>query len=322
MKEKKSLVFILVVLLCVLGLGVVKDELLKGIITVTATKVVGAPVRIEGFSLGIFSQKVVVTGFKLYNPKGFPEGLIVDLPKASVKLNLLSLLEGRLHLRELTVELRELGLTKNIEKKLNVDSLAITEEAASKPKEGEKKKSSRQMPMHIDVFNLSMGRVVYKDYSQGAEPSVQVYDINIKKTYKNIKSAQQLVLVVLTEPMRAAGIKGATIYGLSALAGVGMLPAVAVISLTGQDSVQAQLNFAFDRVYAKALDVLKKSGSIKSEDKAGGIIKAVVDSADVAVKLNKVSPRATEITVSARRYLVPKREIASGIVYKITEELR
>jgi len=209
----KKLLFIAVILtLCFIALGIVKNPLIKSVVTVSASKVVGAPVRIGGFSLGIFKQAVRIKDFTMYNPKGFPEGILIDIPEISVDYNLGALLKRKLHLPRVSVNLKEVGLIRNKDGELNVDALKVSQEREEPTPAQEDKKSSRQMAMQIDELTLTIGKLVFKDYSVNEQPSIKAYEVGIKeKTYKNITSAQQLAVLILSEPMKGAGIKGAGI---------------------------------------------------------------------------------------------------------------
>ena len=161
-----------------------------------------------------------------------------------------------------------------------------------------------------------------KDYSVAEGPSVQVYDINMKKSYKNITSAQQLTALLMIEPMKAAGIRGAQIYGISALAGVAVLPAVAAFTLLGKDSVENSFEIPLDKVYNNSLKLLQRIGRVKKEDKARGVIEALVNGVNVTVKCNSLARSTTRVTVSARKLLLPKPQIAGGVMYQINEALK
>ncbi|MFA4991195.1 MAG: AsmA family protein [Candidatus Omnitrophota bacterium] len=321
---KKILIVVLVVVFSIVVLSLAKDQLIKSVISTVATGVTGAKVEIKGFSLGILSQSVSITGFRMYNPEGFPKGVLVDLPKIAVDYDAGALLKGRLHLKKLEIDLKEVNLTKNKDGKLNVDSLKVAQkEAGSKEAKPKAKKSSGPMEMKIDLLNLNIGRMVMTDYaSGGAEPTVQVYDINIKGTYNNITSPQQLAALILTEPMKRAGIKGAAIYGAAMLTGVGIVPVAIAAAFGEKDSVQEDIDKPVSELYDAALALLKNRGKVAGEDKTMGVITASVDGASVSVKLKSVSDNKTSITVSARKMLLPKPEIAKGILYQIKEGLK
>jgi membrane protein implicated in regulation of membrane protease activity len=317
---KKIIIIATIIIIALFIASLIKDQIIKSAVSVLATQVTGARVDINGFSLGVLKQSVRISGFKMYNPKGFSDGILMDLPKVAVDYDLISLLKGKLHLRLAEVDLKEIALENNKEGKLNVDSLKIAQQQEAKA--AKEKKAAKQMPMQIDVLNLQMGRIVLRDYTAGKEPSVKVYDINLKKSYNNITSASQLAALILTEPMKHAGIKGAGIYGAALLTGVGVVPVAIVSALAGKDSVQQNLNIPIDNLYDISLRVLKRIGKVTKEDKAGGIIDAEVNGVSATLKLKKESPKNTQITISARKYMLPKPEVASGILYQITQDLK
>ena len=314
---KKTIVILGIFFVVIFTGGVIKDQIIKSVITAVATQVTGAPVHIDGFSLGVFNQSVQISGFKMYNPKGFTKAVLLDLPNINVRYDMGALLKKKLHLPSVVIEIKEIGLERNKEGKLNVDQLKVVKQGG---KQGNK--SSEQMPMRLDMLTLSMGRIVMKDYSARGEFIVKVYDINMRKSYKNITSVQQLAALILAEPMKAAGIQGAEIYGVAMLTGVAVLPVAVALTLIGRDSVQQDFIATFDNTYEETLKVLKQQGKITKEDKARGIINLTVNSAQINVKIIKKADNKTQVVVSARKYLLPKPEIAGGIIYGISEKLK
>jgi hypothetical protein len=210
------------------------------------------------------------------------------------------------------INLKEMGPTKNKEGKLNVDSLKIVQQA----------RSSLPVPMQIDLVTLSIGKIVYKDYTAGTEPSVRVYDINKHKSYKGIPTVQQLVLLMLSAPMKAALIKNAEIYGLAMLTGVAALPVAVAATFIGKDYVQQIIDAGFEHVYEISLEVVKRMGTITKEDAPNGVIKANINGAMVALILRKQADNKTEITISARKYMFPKLYIAGEVLYKVLDKLQ
>ena len=265
----------------------------------------------DGFQLNILSSTIHISGFKMYNPSGFPEGILVSCPKIKVIYDRASLFKQKRHLLLVEIDLKEIGLTKNKGGVLNVDSLKMVE----------KSKSSPPTPIQIDLVTLSIGKIVYKDYTAGTEPSVRVYDVNRQKSYKGIPTAQQLVLLVLAEPMKAAAIKNAKIYGVSMLTGVAALPVAVAATFIGKDYVQQIIDASFEHVYEVSFEVVKRMGRITKEDVSGGVIKANINGARVALILRKSADNKTEITISARKYMFPKMDIAGGVLYQIVDEL-
>ncbi len=321
---KKLLSFIVIIFIIVTALVLMKDQLLKTVVVKATEAITGAPVNIDTFHLDISKQNVRIKGFRLYNPKGFPEGLILDIPEISVDYNLSALMEKKFHLYSVVINLNEVGIVKNKEKKLNVDSLKVSQ-AKKKPNEKEEK-PSENMPMQIDKLTLSIGKVVYKDFTDDEIPTVLVYDLGMeKRTYKNLTSAEQLVALMLTESLKPTAIKGAAIYGAYTIVGAGLVPigvVGAIVTMMGKDNVEESFNVSFDKAYKVSLEILRKTGEVKKENKAKGTIKAKVKSHGVTVKIEKISGAATRITVSARKLFKPKIPFASGVLYQISEKLK
>lgn len=313
---KKALIVLAIVVVSILAIGILKDQIIKSIITIAATEVTGAPVHIDGFSLGLFNQSVRISGFKMYNPKGFPRGILVHLSKINVTYDLGALFKKKLRLASAEIELKEMGLIKNAQGQLNVNELKVMKQAERK-----EAKPSRQMPMQIDLLKLGIGKIVSKDYSPGKEPVVYVYDVNIHKSYKNITSVQELAALIMIEPMKAAGIQTAGIYGVAMVAGVAILPVGIAATFAGKDSVQQEFALSFEEVYGAALAVLSRKGKV-TEEKAAGVIRGNVDSAWVTVKISNKIAKITKVVVSARKYLFPKPKIAGGVLYEIAEKLK
>ncbi len=317
-KKKNKLVLLGVIVLVVLGFGVLKDPLIKSVVSVVGSQIVGAPVHIDTLSVGVLKQSIRMSGMKMYNPKGFPEGVLIDIATIYVDYDLGALLKKKIHLISAEFDLREMGLVKNKEGKLNVDSLKFVQQ----PKGSKETQQSPQMPLAIDTLKLGIGKLIVKDYTAGSEPSVQVYNINIHKSYKNIKSAQALAALIISEPMKSAGIKGAAVYGVSMLAGVAILPVAVAATFTGKDSAEQDFDAAFDTVYALGLSVLKKMGKVTLENATEGVIKANINAAMIAVKLRKVSEKKTKVVVSARKYLLPKPQVAAGVIYEMLAQFK
>ncbi len=308
---KKFLIVIGIIVIFLVCITILKNLIIKSVVTKVASGVIGAPVHIDSFSLNILSSTIYMSGFKIFNPSGFPEGILVSCPKIKIIYDRATLFKQKRHFLLVEIELKEMGLTKNKEGKLNVDSLKIVQQS----------KSSEFIPMQIDLLTLSIGKIVYKDYTVSTEPSVRVYDVNKQKSYKGIPSAEQLALLVLTEPMKDAAIKSAEIYGVAIVSGVAVLPVAVVAMFIGKDSVQGISDASFEHVYEVSLEVVGRMGKITKQDAPNGVIKANINGAWVSLQLRKKEDNKTEITISARKYMFPKPEIAGGVLYQISDKL-
>jgi hypothetical protein len=320
---KKILLIAVIVLIALSVIAVLKDQIIKNTVTMATSQITGAPTTIDSFSLGIIKQTVTVKGFKLYNPPGFPKEIFVDIPAIHVVFVLGDILRKNIHFKEMAISLKELVIIKDKEGKLNVDALKVAEEPQKPKEETTQKQPTGQMPLQIDLLKLSIGKIIYKDYSKGETPKIEVYDLGYKqKTYQNITSAQQLVALILSEAMKGTAIKGAKIYAASAILGVGFLPAGVAFTLMGKDSAQNDFNIPFEKVYTVALNTVKTLGQVKSEDKNSGTIKILIDKDDVTIKVQSVTEKTTRVMVQARRLLLPRPQIAGGVLQQMIDKLK
>ncbi|HOW35244.1 MAG TPA: AsmA family protein [Candidatus Omnitrophota bacterium] len=324
-KKNKILNIALIVAVVLFAAGQVKDLAVKSIVTTVASSITGAPIHIGGFSLGVIRPAVHIKDFKMYNPKGFPGGEMVNIPRISVHYNPLSIFKGKIHLSLLVFDLREMMIVKNKDGKLNFDELKFAQEqaAASEAKKGDQKKSAQEMPMQIDKFMLNLGRVIVKDYTKPENPSILVYELGLKdRTFENLTSAQQLAAVITLEGMKPAAIKSAATYAAATILGVGFFPAAVVGAMVSKDSAEIAYHASVDAVFKAVGEVVKKIGEVKSEDKAKGEIKAKAEGCDLTIAFKKDDRGLTNVKVAARQFMLPKPEVAGGILYRVSERIK
>ncbi|MFH1269661.1 MAG: hypothetical protein ABIH75_01200 [Candidatus Omnitrophota bacterium] len=298
-----------------------KNILIKSFVIAGVTQLAGAQVRIDGLSFDILDSSVHIKGFKMYNPEGFPKDVFIDIPKIEVEYDLSALLKKNLHLVSAKIILKEVVVIKDKEGKLNVNSLKFTQKKEGQqvePKQGARK----AMPMRIDLLKLEIGRLIHKDLSRGDKPVVEVYDINIKKTYKNISGATQLITLILAESLKPAAIKGAQIYGVTALAGVAALPVGVASALISQDTTRAVFQTNYERAYKASLEATDELGDIIETNERQGYIKGRIQGTEVIVKIYKKAENNTDIVVSARKYIFPRLKTAEGLLYEISQKVK
>lgn len=313
---KKFIIIALAVIVGLVFLGLLRDNIIKSIVEVSIGNVTGARAKIGGLSLGLMRHTLKINNFRIYNPKGFPKEVLLDMPKIYVDLDVGALMQKKLHFPSITIDLKELVVVKNKEGKLNVDSLRVAK------KEEAKEPVAQPLPLKIDTLTLSIGRVVSKDYT-GEKPVIEAYDVDIKdRVYKNITSAKQLTGLVLVEAMKPTAIRGAQLYSAVSLAGVAFLPAGIGMAIFGKDNSQQELDAGYDRVFDASIEVIRNSGKVLNENRQTGMIKAGVEGADVTVNIEKINGGKTKLTISARKFFMPEAKIAAGLVYQVSEKVK
>jgi len=320
-KWKKILIGIIAVILV---LGLAKNILIKAVVQSGATFVTGAPVKIRSLAVGVFRPRIVIKDFKMYNPKGFPQGVMVDIPLIRVVYDLPGLLSGELHLSEVTLDLKEVVLYKNKEGRLNVDALKVAETKPQPKKEepsARESKTAPPMPIRMAEVNLNLGQVVVKDYSVEGPVEILAYPLGVKdKTYKNINSPQELMTLILVQAMGPTALKSAGLYAAATVLGIGFLPAGVAGIMLGKDSAVETFPVSFQTAYDKTKQFLSQQGEIVNEDPGQGRLQAKIRSNDLTLILIEKGKQEVEITVKARKMLLPKPEAAEGLLYQLSEQ--
>ncbi|MDD3374719.1 MAG: hypothetical protein PHY73_03220 [Candidatus Omnitrophica bacterium] len=308
----------------ILLLGIIKNQIIKTVVATAASSILGAKVHIDSLAVGVFKPAIKINGLKVYNPKDFPKGILIDINKMEVQYNLPSILKGKLHLPLVALDLKEMIVVKNATGELNVDSLkVIQQEDGQKQINNKNKKPAKQMSMQIDELHLNLGKAIIKDYTKGELPTVLAYDIGIKnKIYTNIQSAQELVARIMLDAMGPIGLKSAAIYGAATALGVAFLPAGIAGILIGEDSVVGIYKSSPDKVFDKALELLQKIGTIKKSNTQRKTITANVYGADVNLTISINTDKKTEVRIKARQLMAPKDEIAGGVLYQLSQEIK
>lgn len=322
MKIKKDKIIIAVFIIAfIYSVSLFKNILIKSIVTAGATQVTGADVKIKDLSFDILDSSIHINGFQMYNPVGFPKEILIDIPKIQVEYDLSALLKKQLHLPWVEIDLKEIAVIKNRQGRLNVNSLKFAQKK-EEPQAPAKQETQKTIPMHIDLLKLNIGRVIHKDFSVGEKPSVEVYNINIKKTYKNITGVTQLVTLVLAESFKLTTIKGAEVYGVATLVGVAALPVGVASVLISRDSAKADFDTNYGQAFRVSLEAMDDLGDIIKAAEQAGYIKGQIHGIEVVIKISKNTERKINIAVSARKYMLPKPNIAEGVLYEISQKLK
>ncbi len=193
----------LVVIIALLFVGVlfIKNSLFGAVISGALSKAAHVPVEIGSTNIRFLSSAITLKNIKIHNPRSFPDKILLDAPLVSIVFDPPAFFKGQLHFQEVRLNLKEIVVEKNKSGQLNVDAMKPRKEETQKARET--KTSSKGAPkLLIDNLYMTIGRVVYKDYSRGGEPLVQSFDINMQdKLYRNIDNPTSLMSLIMTETL-------------------------------------------------------------------------------------------------------------------------
>jgi hypothetical protein len=206
----------IVALAVLLAASFAKDMAIKISVERFAAMATGLRVSMSGFSVGILRPVVHIKGLKVLSPRGYPEKIMFIMPEIYLNYDLPAIMKKDMHLREMRLDLKVFNVVKNRSGELNLDSLKVVR--AEKKKEGPKAaEKSPPAKIRIDRLRLKIGKVFYKDYFSGSEPSITEYDIDIDETYEDIDNAYELVSLLVVRALANTSVSRLTGFDPSAL---------------------------------------------------------------------------------------------------------
>jgi uncharacterized protein involved in outer membrane biogenesis len=211
MKKLGMIILIIVVLL--VAVVFTRNIIAKNAISAGVKAMTGLNLSIGNMDVKIMKSIVSIKEMKLYNPPEFSDKLMIDMPEIYVDYDLGAFLKKQVHFERINLNLKELVVMKNEKGELNLNSLKVvkdkqapsTEEKAGKPE------------FKIDVLQLRINKVLFKDYSQGTSPKTMEFNLNIDERYENITDANKLISLIVTRALMNTTIAKLADFDLKSL---------------------------------------------------------------------------------------------------------
>ncbi|MCK9614094.1 MAG: AsmA family protein [Candidatus Omnitrophica bacterium] len=263
MKKLVKILIIAVVIIFVLSLA--KDIIIKISVEKGVEFVTGLKLNIGSFNVGILRPITAIKNLRLFNPAGFPDKTMIDMPEIYVRYDLPAIIGGKIHLPEVRLVLREFVVVKNSKGELNLNALKSAQ-AQKKGKTPEQKTTGKAPKIKIDKLALSIGKVIYKDYSKGGTPDVKEFNINLNEVYTNVDNPYTLANLIVVKALIGTPIAALANFDLKGLQGsVGDAMAGA----------QKTASTAADKAGKTATQAADKAGKTATQatDKVKGLLK-------------------------------------------------
>jgi uncharacterized protein involved in outer membrane biogenesis len=267
--KKLGIVVGIIVVVFVLLL-VFKNILIKLAIEEGTKKVTGLELTIETIDVGLLAPKVDITDMRLLNPAGFPDKVMIDIPKFLVDFELASFFKKKAHFKTVELNLKELMVVRNKERKLNIDSLTAVgqkKQGGKKPVEQKEAKQGEKAPqVTIDKLILKIGKVTYKDYSLGQTPFTKTFTIGINEVYRDVTDPNKLVMLIIVRALEGTGIAQLANFDLGALkADVSdtLQKGVSGVTEAGQKELETTTGEATKKLGEEATKSLEKQFKLK-----------------------------------------------------------
>ena len=212
----KKLFAVILIIVAVLFVSMIAKNLIaKQAVSAGVRVMTGLKLDMKSMNVGIVKTLIGIQDLRLFNPSGFEDKLMVDMPEIYVDYDLGAFLKGKVHLEEVKLNLREFTVVKNRDGRLNLDSL----KTVKKKKEPEKtaKKESKMPDLQIDVLELKIGKVIYKDYYNRTTPRAREYNVNINERYENITDPYTFVDLIVVKALMNTSIAGLANFDIGLL---------------------------------------------------------------------------------------------------------
>lgn len=305
---KKLLIFLLLLLIFGFGLFLLRQKVTKFAVEIFLSGRLGTKVSMDRFQLNLALGHLNIEGLKIRNPSGFSNNILLDVPRVMVKFDPILFTTGRLYASYADIHLKNLLLEKDKQGRMNVDSLKISQS------------TTPAFIFRINLLDLQINQVVEKD-CRYVKPLVKGHDLNIRKSYRNITGVNQLILLMLADPLKEAGLKGVKIFGFYTILGTPVaIPLVVVVDSMGKGNVRKDIKMPLDSLYNLTLKILDDLGDIKKDSISKGYIYAQIHGASVRVNLKQKSKDEASISITAKWLFFPEHEVASGVLYEIIEQ--
>jgi uncharacterized protein involved in outer membrane biogenesis len=215
-KINKLVIVIVVILAAVITLSFSKNIIAKISIEKGVGMVTGLRLDMRSLNVGIIRTLIGIKDLKLFNPEEFEDRIMVDMPEIYVDYDLGAIFKGKVHLEEVRLNLKKFVVVKNEKGELNLDSLKVVQ-AEKEEKIPSEEKKAKAPALRIDVLDLKIDKVIYKDYSKGTPPSVKEFNVNINERYENITNPYALASLIMVKALMNTTIASLADFDLGPL---------------------------------------------------------------------------------------------------------
>lgn len=217
--KRKIFIIPAIVFAVLIALFFGKNMIIKTSVSAGVKAMTGLKLSIGSMNVGVFKSLIGINELKLHNPQGFEDDLMIDLTEIYVDYNLGAFMGGKAHLEEVRLNLKEFLVVKNADGQLNLDSLKVVKETEGEEveKDNEKKEKTEMPDLQIDLLDMKIGTVIYKDYSKGTPPKERVFNVNINERYENITDPQSFVRLIILKALKNTTIASLTNFDLEKL---------------------------------------------------------------------------------------------------------
>jgi len=120
------------ILVILLALSTVKDGIVKFAVERGTKAATGLNLTLGKLQIGLIKTLVNIQDLRIYNPRGFGEKIMLNMPEIYVNYDLPAVFKGKIHLNEVRINLSEFNVIKNAKGEVNLDSLKVVKDSKEK----------------------------------------------------------------------------------------------------------------------------------------------------------------------------------------------
>ena len=290
--KREAITIPAIVLVILIALFFGKNVVIKTSVTAGVRTMTGLKLSIRSMDFGIFKTLIGINELQLYNPSGFVDELMFDVPEIYVDYDLGAFMKGRTHLEEVRLHLKEFIVVKNEAGELNLDSLKVVKEEEKEVIDEGKKEKTKTRELQIDVLELRIDKVVYKDYSKGTPPKVKEYNVNIDDRFENITDPKTFGRLIIVKALKNTTIASLTNFDLGKLQ--------RGISGTVRKTAEKALETP-----GRAIEIGKDAGEKARETAEEKVKKAIEAEKKAGEKVKETAEEAVEKAADAIKKILP-----------------
>jgi len=188
---------LLVIVLALMLVAIGRNSIMKWAVRMGAKYFIGVELEMDSVNLGIINTDITLSNAVVMSPKGFEDEQMMKASSIYVNYELLPLLCKKIHFTNLKLDISEILVIKDHEGKMNIDAvkkiakLGVAQKDRKGKPEGPPAAGQGKImsiPLEIDRVTITLGRVVFKDYSRGGRPQVSTIKMGFSKAqFKNVK---------------------------------------------------------------------------------------------------------------------------------------
>ena len=211
-----------IVLIVFAGLLIGKDLAAKAVVESVVRFMTGLKLNMRHLDVALLRTSLDIRDLRLFNPNSYQDRQMLYMPEIYVDYELQPFFQGKVHLEEVRVHLKEFMVVKNEKGELNLNFLKAVQsqkkEAADKGGREQKGTKGEKTPqIRIDSLKLRIEKVVFKDYSKGGRPSVREFNLNLNESYSNITNPYGVVSLIVVKALMNTGLARLTNFDLGPL---------------------------------------------------------------------------------------------------------